>query len=138
MADLFPACAVGETPFPEQALIIPMKCGASVTKGQVVKFSAHTSGEICSVEPATAACLNAVGVAMKSGSAGETIPVIIKGIVKVTAAAAITGGTRVICAANGQIDTYPASPAAGDDRKVIGTALQTFANGDTGLIELHK
>jgi len=136
MTDIFPAIALGDALDESQANIIPVKCGAAVTKGQVVKPQTHTSGEICSVQPATADCLDSIGVALKNGAAGDVIPVLTRGIAKVTAAAAITMGTRVTCAANGQITAYPGTPAAGDDRKVVGIALQTFAAADEGLIEV--
>jgi len=133
MADLFSQWDVGEG---MGILIQSFKCAAAITKGQVVVADTHTSGEYPSVNVAGAAATDVIGVALASGAINEYIPVMIVGIVKVTAsAAAITAGEKVRAAANGQIQAMPATPAAGDEKQIVGRALQDFgATGDSGLI----
>jgi len=129
MADLYPALALGDCLDEGKALIIKCKCESAITKGQIVVFNTHTSGELPSVSTAGAAATNAFGVAMKSGSAGDIIPVGVAGVYKVTASGAITGGTLVVTGASGVVVTVGANTF----EKVIGRAIQTFADGDTGL-----
>ena len=150
MADLFPALALGDCLDEAQATIINMKVGAAVTKGQAVKSHTHTVGELCSVQPASLG-FKALGVALKSGAVGEKIPVLVSGIVKVTASETITIGSPVRAGDAGTIAiglysvTIPsgtvavtstsAQPAMTVGGKIaFGTAVQTFADGDTGLI----
>jgi hypothetical protein len=130
MADLYPALALGDCLDESQAHIETFKCASAVTKGQVVVFNTHTAGELPSVSTAGAAAGNCLGVALKSGAAGEYIPVLIRGVVKVTASGAITGGTPVVSGASGTV----AALGANTFEKVIGRALQTFADTDTGLV----
>jgi len=129
MADLYPALALGDVLDEANAHIIKAKCETAVTKGQVVIFNTHTPGEIPSVSPAGAAAANCFGVAMKSGGPGEVILICIAGVVKVTASGAITGGVMIVSGAAGVIVTVGANTFD----KVIGRALQTFADTDTGL-----
>jgi hypothetical protein len=129
MADLFPALALGDALDESQSLILPFKCAAGVTKGQVVIFNTHTVGELPSVSPAGAAAGNCFGVALKTGLTGEIIPVLVRGIVKVTASGAITGGVTIVSGAAGVVVTFGANTFD----KAIGKALQTFADTDTGL-----
>jgi len=131
MADLFSQWAVGEG---YGILIQSFKCQSAVTKGQLVVADTHTSGEYVSVSTAGAAATDVIGVALASGATGEYIPVMIVGIAKVTAAGAITAGEKVRSAASGQIQAMPATPAAGDEKQIVGRALQDFASGDVGLI----
>ena len=152
MADLFPALALGDCLDEAQATIINMKVGTAVTKGQVVQAATHTVGELCSVQPASLG-FKALGVALKSGAVGEIIPVLVSGIVKVMAEGAITMGSPVRAGDAGAVVvglysvTIPsgtvavtstsANPSMTVDGKIaFGTAVQTFADGDTGLILL--
>jgi len=131
MADLFSSWEVGEG---YGILIQSFKCESAVTKGQLVVANTHTSGEYVSVSTAGAAATDVIGVALASGAAGEYIPVTIIGIAKVTASGAITAGEKVRSAANGAVQAMPGTPSAGDEKQIVGRALQDFANGDTGLI----
>ena len=129
MTDLYPAIALGDVLDEANAHIIKCKCESAVTKGQLVIFNTHTAGELPSVSTAGAAATNCFGVAMKTGAAGDIIPVCVAGVVKVTASGAITGGTCVVCGANGTVVTIGANTY----EKVVGRAIQTFADTDTGL-----
>jgi hypothetical protein len=130
MADLFSQWDLGEG---YALLTQSFKCGSAVTKGQLV-VPTHVAGEYPTVAPAGANATNVIGVALASGASGECIPVMIVGIVKVTAASAIAAGSKIASAANGQVQAMPGTPAAGDEQKICGLALQGFASGDTGLI----
>ena len=131
MADLFSSWEVGEG---YGILIQSFKCESAVTKGQLVVANTHTSGEYVSVSTAGAAATDVIGVALASGQAEEYVPVMLIGIAKVTASGAITAGEKVRSAANGAVQAMPATPSAGDEKQIVGRALQDFANGDTGLI----
>ena len=150
MADLFPALALGDCLDEAQAVVVSMKVGATVTKGQTLKPHTHTSGELCSVQPADLGD-KALGVALKGGAVGEVIPVLLKGGVKVTGSGAITMGAPVKSGAAGVVvaavntvtipsgATAVTSSAAQPSITVesgiaFGLAMQTFADGDTGLI----
>ena len=153
MADLFPALALGDCLDEAQAIILNMKVGTAVTKGQVVQAATHTVGELCSVEPGIDGSGKVVGIALKSGEAGVSIPVLVKGVAKVTSSSAIGVGARVMSGADGTVKfasnlvTIPSgatavtSTSANPSMTVesgiaFGMALQTFADGDTGLILL--
>ena len=150
MADLFPALALGDCLDEAQAIVINMKVGTAVTKGQVVMADTHTVGELCSVKPGLDSA-SVIGVALKSGEVGVSIPVLLKGVVKVTSLSAISVGALVKCGANGTVriagdaviipsgTTTVTSTSAQPTMLVeggiaLGKALQTFADGDAGLI----
>jgi len=150
MADLYPALALGDCLDEAQAKVFNMKVGATVTKGQAVKPHTHTSGELCSVQPAGAGD-KALGVALKSGGVGDSIPVLVSGIVKMTASGAITMGAPVKSGAAGVVVaavntvTIPSGATAVtsdvaqpsmtvESGIAFGIAMQTFADADTGLI----
>ncbi len=134
MADLFGTLAVGDCLDEAQAVIVNAKCEAAVTKGQLVIFNTHTSGEIPSVSPAGAAAANVLGVAMKSGAIGEVIPVGAKGMFKVTdSGAGVTGGVAIVSGAAGTIATVGANTF----EKKCGRAWQTFGAGDTGIAAIN-
>ena len=151
MADLFPALALGDCLDEAQAKIFNMKVGAAVTKGQVVKSHMHTAGELCSVQPAALGS-KALGVALKSGGVGESIPVLVSGIVKVKGSGVITMGVPVTSGDDGVVagavavtiptgTTTVTSSSAQPTMAIrggleLGIALQAFADGDTGLILL--
>jgi len=133
LADLYPALALGDALDPAQVKTINAKCESAVTKGQLVIFNTHTAGEIPSVSTAGAAATNVLGVALKSGSAGDIIPVGWIGVFKVKASGAITGGVLIVSGAAGVIVTVGANTF----EKVVGRALQTFADGDEGLAFIY-
>ena len=148
MTDLFSAVEVGESVKTEAQL--SFKAQSAITKGQAVKMSTHTAGAIGSVATAGAGD-KAIGVAQKSVAAGKYVPVLLKGIVKVTGSGAITIGAAVKSGASGVVAaavrtvTIPsgattvtsssAQPSMTVEAGIaFGFALQTFADGDTGLI----
>jgi predicted RecA/RadA family phage recombinase len=61
-----------------------------------------------------------VGVAMWDGAAGDMVTVAHEGVWFLTVASAVTAGSRVICAASGQIAAAGATP---DARTIIGVAF---------------
>jgi hypothetical protein len=130
MADLFPALALGDCLDESKAVIINAKAQTAVTKGQIVVFNTHTAGELPSVSTAGAAAANCLGLALKDIAAGESGPILVMGIAKVTdSGAGVTGGVCIVSGAAGTIVTFGANTFD----KIIGRALQTFAAGDTGL-----
>ena len=151
MADLFPALALGDCLDEVQAKIFNMKVGIAITKGQTVKPYTHTVGELCSIQPAALGS-KAFGVALKGGGVGESIPVLVSGIVKVKGLGVITMGVPVTSGDGGVVagavavtiptgTTTVTSSSAQPTMAIrggleLGIALQTFADGDTGLILL--
>jgi hypothetical protein len=59
-------------------------------------------------------------------------------VVRAYASEAITKGAKVILAASGQVANYPGTPAAGDDRKVVGKAQTTTSGAGVILVELTQ
>lgn len=100
------------TEFGESQTIIEKKivAGTDVIKGQVVELTGSLT-----VAPTTAASAKVIGVAMFNAKAGEPVGVETEGLFKLKAASAITGGEKVVSAANGKV-------AVGTDN-VIGIAL---------------
>jgi hypothetical protein len=97
------------------------------------------------VSQCSAATQYSVGVALKTVALGEFCPVSLRGVVKVTAGGAITRGVQVQTDANANAitladgsGTYTASELPDRVARALGVALQTFANGDTGLIFVGK
>ncbi len=147
MADLFPNAALGEvvSPFSE---IVSLKAQSAITKGQLVKLDTHTAEEPGSVSPAGAGD-RGFGVAMQDIAAGEWGPVCTKGWIKVTGSGAITIGQKVKAGAAGVVvavadldapSSYAEATMQTEFDKVndaCGDALQTFADGDTGIISFH-
>jgi len=127
--DNFPALALGDCLDEKQASIHPFKCESGVTKGQIVIFDTNTVAELPSVSTAGAAAANCLGMALKTGAAGEVIPIMTRGIGKVTASGGITGGVHIVSGASGVVVTVGANTF----EKVIGRAIQTFLTTDTGL-----
>ena len=154
MADLFPALALGDCLDEAQAVILPFKVVTdAITKGQLVKVSTHVTGELGSITVAVEG-EKAHGVALKSGAVGDVIPVVVLGVVKVTASGAITvgfairaggttGGVRsaatsvTIPTGSVAVTSDSAQPSMTVQADIAcGIALQTFADGDTGLVLL--
>jgi len=73
----------------EGALIISYEAAAAITKGQAVYLSADGK-----VSPATTA-QNCIGIATKDAAAGERVPVLVRGRVKVAVGGAISRGQAV-------------------------------------------
>jgi hypothetical protein len=100
MADLtgLPNLVAGDVYEPvSQAHIVDFEAEADITKGYPVYLTADMK-----VSPSPGGD-NAIGIATKTVVAGEMCPVCVKGIVKVTAAGAITRGAAVCSAAGGKV-----------------------------------
>jgi hypothetical protein len=142
MADLFPDIDVGDvyTPMAE-AQILSFEAETAITKGYPVYLTADLK-----VSPSPGGD-DAIGVALKTVAAGEQCPVCVKGVVKVTAAGAITRGKAVCSAAGGKV-TQLVDQAVNEGgtntytiyyARKLGIALQTTsADGDTFLILVEK
>jgi len=129
MADKFSAISLGEALDESQAVVIPCECASSITKGKVVKANTHVDNGLPKVVVAGDADAAAIGVALKSGVQGDVIPVLVLGIVKVTAGAGgVTLGATIEAAANGCVEAGTTSG------KILGKGLQTLSSGDTGLV----
>ena len=106
--------------------------GAAITAGQLVELTGDET-----VAPASAGSTKVLGVAMKDAAAGELVTVITEGVVEVTAAGAVSAGSKVQAAANGQVSAWSAT-AAGDSAKLVGVALTSAAAaGDKIKIKLE-
>jgi len=132
LTDLFSAVELGEAIL--TIAEVSYKCESAVTKGQVVVADTHTAQQLVSIATAGAAATDAVGVAMKSGSAGDYIPVLRIGQIKVTASGSITAGEKVRCAASGKVQAMPTTPTAGNEKQQIGRAEQNATDGDELII----
>jgi len=129
LTDLFSDVELGEAVKVDAQM--SFKAQSAITKGDVVKMDTHTSGSLGSVSKVTGTDDKPLGVAMKTVSAGEYVPVLVSGVIKVTGSGAITIGTWVKTAApGGSYVMTTASLTVG----CVGKALQTFTNGDTGMI----
>lgn len=91
--------------------------GADLKAGQVVELSGSMI-----VTPTTAASAKVLGVAMFDVKKDEPIAVETEGLFKLTAKGAITGGDRVVSAADGSVAT--------GTENTIGIALNTAADGE--------
>jgi len=133
LTDLYPGLALGDVLIPEQASILPFKCAASVAKGDPVQFNTHTEDELPSVSPINTdgGVADSIGIALKAGSTGDIIPVCVRGVVKVKACGAITGGLQITGDITGRVD------AGATATKTIGKALQTFGAADEGLAMIN-
>lgn len=127
MADLYSQADLGE--MINKGQVLSFEANAAITKGQAVKFVA-VANDLPKVDVAGAGD-KAVGVAQNTVAAGEQCSVAMNGaIIKVTGSGAITVGSAVKSGAAGVV-------VAGTrltDATIFATALQTFADGDTGLI----
>ena len=80
--------SIGETDDPN-AIIETFQANAAITKGDPVYLSADDK-----VSPATSA-QDCIGIALKSASAGDPCPVLVRGRVKVKVGGAVTRGKAV-------------------------------------------
>lgn len=102
--------------------------GATVTAGQVVYVS--SAGFVPAVKPTDGLRKDVVGVALTGGSAGKTITVICRGLVRVTASGNITAAQRIASDASGQVQAVAAmtAPTGGSTQyydTATASALQT-------------
>ena len=111
------------------------KAATSLAKGDVV----YLSGDLEVSRTDSSGRVDVVGVALKSASTGENVPVatVFTAVVKVRAAGAVSAGSLVVSSADGKVEAYPETPTAGDERKILGRALQSAStDGDEILVGL--
>lgn len=120
-------------------------CTAGVTEGYVVKVGTHATDYV----PVTvsAAIGDGIGVALKTGAAGEYVPVLFYGAIKLDTSAAVTIGKFVVNASGGatvvQIcpvgsDISATLKVFGGSSYVLGLALQTATSGDEIVVLVGK
>jgi len=132
--------AVGESDDPN-ALIESFEAEASITKGSPVYLSADDK---VSASPGGD---DALGIAVKSVTAGQMCPVLRRGRVKVTANGPITRGKAVCSAASGKV-TQLVDQAVNEGgsatytiyyNRKLGTALESATtDGDLIFIDVEK
>ena len=135
MTDLWPDAEVGE--MVSDGVVLSFEAASAITKGKAVYLSADMKVSQC-----TATTQWAIGIAIKTVAVGEFCSVCMRGVVKVTADGAITRGGAIQTSADGDVIALEDAAAVGDvdDRisRTLGFAVQTFANGDSGLIYVDK
>lgn len=138
MTDLWPDAEVGE--MITDGTVLSFEAASTITKGDLVYLSADMTVSKC-----TATTQHALGVALTTVAAQEVCSVCTRGVVKITAGAAINRGETIQTDANAQAIALADGSAIYDageipDRiaRAVGVALQTFAIGDTGLIQVTK
>ena len=138
MTDLWSDAEAGE--MISEGKVLSFEAAGAITKGKTVYLSADMKVSQC-----TAATQHALGIALKTVAQGEFCPVCIEGVAKVTAGGSIARGEQVQTDANANVvtladgsGTYTASELPDRVARALGVALQTFANGDTGLILVEK
>jgi len=124
-----------------ESQILSLEAAAAITKGYPVYLTADLK-----VSPSPGGD-DAIGIATKTVAAGEMCPVATKGVVKVTAAGAITRGKAVVSAAGGKV-TQLVDQAVNEGgtgtytiwyARKLGIALQSpTADGDLFFILLAK
>jgi hypothetical protein len=127
MADSWPYTELGEPVNPEEACIITCKAGGTISKGQVVAISAAFAvpdGPTVTAWSSGAA----FGVATRDASSGDSVPVLVYGLVKVTAGGSVSAGARLEPGTGGKVVTLSSGVEIG--RAMTGAS----ADGDTLLI----
>ena len=126
--------------FPSGAPKFTRTAAAAITAGRLVEVAATGT-----VQMAGANSLKVVGVALEGTDfvgTPDKIAVASGGVFLLTASGAITAGDLLVAAANGQVSTLAAvtTPTAADvtnTRAIIGKALDSIANGQTGRVLLN-
>jgi len=138
VTDLWPDAEVGE--MITDGTVLSFEASSNISKGDLVYLSADMIVSKCA-----STTQHALGVALTTVESGEVCSVCTRGVVKVTAGAAINRGETIQTDADAQAITLADGSATYDQTEVpdriaraVGVALQTFANGDTGLIHVSK
>jgi len=138
VTNLWPDAEIGE--MISDGIVLSFEAASNITKGNLVYLSADMTVSKC-----TAATQHTLGVALSTVSTGEYCSVCIRGVIKVTAGGAIDRGKAVQTDADANIivladgsGSYDAGDIPDRISRTVGVALQTFANGDTGLIHVTK
>jgi hypothetical protein len=106
---------------------ITFTADAAITAGQVLYVSAARQ-----VTPTAGANAAVIGIAAHDAADGDKVLVLVGGVVKVVASAAISAGALVVSAAAGKVATI----ASNTFDKLIGRAL-TAASDDGDVIEVR-
>jgi len=114
---------------------------AGVTEGYAVKVGTHATGKV----PVTvsAGVGDAIGIALKTATAGEYVPVVFQGIYRMDTTSNVTLGTYVMGASGGAtvlgVGTGFSTNGVlfGGSSYVLGRALQTATSGDEILIYIN-
>ena len=143
MVDYAPEVDLGE--MVGEGIVITCKAASAITKGQLVKLS---DGTDLSVTSATAKS-NVLGVAMKSANSGEYLPVLVRGVTKLTLGT-VTG---TLPAGSALCSDDEGKPIALEDQDVneggtdtytiyynakIGVSLQSGTTGDSILVLIGR
>lgn len=120
-------------------------CTAGVTEGYAVKVGTHATDLVAVT--VSAAIGDGIGIALKTGSAGDTVSVLFYGVMKLDTSSAVTLG-RFVCNASGGATVVQTTAVGSDDHAkyvlfggasyVLGMALQTATSGDEILILIGK
>lgn len=138
MTDLWPDAELGE--MITDGTVLSFETATDITKGDLVYLSADMTVSKCTVTTQ-----HALGVALTTTQTGEPCSVCTRGVVKTTAGATINRGEPIQTNADAQAipvedgsGTYDGAEIPDRIARTVGTALQTFANGDTGLVYVSK
>lgn len=127
MADVTPVFDPGDA--------ITMTASAAVVGGQLVTLTGDRRVGPCGAGG------TAIGVALRDAAAEAETVVQRNGVHRLTAAAAIAAGDRLIPAAAGQVTPVAAAGATAADiensRDIIGIAFEAFASGAEGLVAVN-
>jgi len=127
--------AVGDVAEAGAKLVDYLVGTVAVVKGDVVKFESDLA-----VVPATATTDKVAGVAVMSGGIGTMISVIVKGVVKVAAAAAIAIGMAVEAGAASTVAAIATPITAALLMSYLGYTItaNTTGAGDLTLVRVCK
>lgn len=117
-------------------------CTAGVTEGYAVKVGTHATGKI----PVTvsAAVGDGIGITLKTGSAGDYVPVLFYGAIKMDTSSNVTiggivmgasGGATVMAVGTGMTTN---NKLFGGNSYALGMAMQTATSGDEIVILVGK
>lgn len=112
-------------------LNVGFTAGEDITAGQVVYISDDNT-----VSVTTGASNAVVGVAYVNADSGDKVTVQTDGVVEVTASAAITVGSPVVSANNGQVAAYDDTSNTPD--QIIGIALEGASDANDKIDILLK
>ncbi len=138
MTDLWPDAEVGE--MITDGTVLSFEAASAITKGDLVYLSDDMTASKCD-----AATQFALGVALTTVESGDVCSVCTRGVVKVTAGAAVNRGEAIHTAADAAVipvadgsGSYDAAEIPDRIARTVGVALQTFSGGDTGLVHVNK
>lgn len=112
--------------------IVGFAANGAINQGQLVEITGSFQ-----VGPATADSVKVIGVAVtQAENAGDAVSVVIgKPLALVKGAAAISAGTQVVAAANGEVVAYNSVDGDTPDM-IVGKAVEDIATDGQGYIAL--